>query len=136
MTDISTVHVLTMPIPGIPSKVLLTSNGRLHWRVKAKRTAVLRELAKVHAHNAIVRGEVPKLQRAHIMIVTTWRDNRVRDPANWYPSYKAAIDGFVDAGLLPADDYRHLEGPDMRGNPQPGPTSIQFHITDLGPALV
>lgn len=131
-----TVHALDILIPGVPSKALITSNGRHHWRVKAKRTAVLRELARIHAHNAIIRGDLPRLQRAHIRIVMTWKDNRVRDPANWYPTFKAMIDGFVDAGLLPADDYRHLDGPDMRGNPQAGPTSVRFEITDLGPALI
>ena len=30
------------------------------------------------------------------------------------PTLKALVDGLVDAGLLPDDDARHLQGPDMR----------------------
>lgn len=31
---------------------------------------------------------------------------------------KALVDGLVDAGLLPDDDARHLQGPDMRLDPR------------------
>lgn len=48
---------------------------------------------------------------------------RVRDPANWYPSFKAAIDGPTDkkrkgqvltVGVLPDDSDEHVVGPEMR----------------------
>jgi crossover junction endodeoxyribonuclease RusA len=48
---------------------------------------------------------------------------RVRDPANWYPSFKAAIDGLTDkkctgqvltVGVLSDDSDEHVVGPDMR----------------------
>ena len=56
----------------------------------------------------------PLFQRAHVLgILHPARDNRC-DPANWYPSFKAAIDGIVDAGLLEDDDHTRVVGPDMR----------------------
>ena len=35
-------------------------------------------------------------------------DLRKRDPHNWVPSFKAMIDGVVDAKVLPDDDATHL----------------------------
>ena len=36
------------------------------------------------------------------------------DPANWYETAKACVDGLVDAGILEDDSHRHIDGPDMR----------------------
>lgn len=36
------------------------------------------------------------------------------DPGNLYPVGKAAVDGLVDSGILVDDDWKHLDGPDMR----------------------
>ncbi len=47
----------------------------------------------------------------------------MRDPANWYPSFKAPIDGLTDkkrkgqvlaVGVLSDDSDEHVVGPDMR----------------------
>jgi hypothetical protein len=44
-----------------------------------------------------------------------WKPRRGRyDPNNLWPTVKAAVDGFVDAGLLADDDHLHVIGPDMR----------------------
>lgn len=56
----------------------------------------------------------PLFQRAHILGVLHPPKAGRRDPANWYPSFKAAVDGIVDAGLLDDDDHTRLLGPDMR----------------------
>ena len=75
--------------------------------------------AALHVH--VLRRE-PPLERAYVEGVYEPPDRRRRDPANLYPSFKAAIDGaLVDAGVLPDDDAKHLVGPDMRlGDPYPG----------------
>ncbi|MFF7603471.1 hypothetical protein [Streptomyces mirabilis] len=61
---------------------------------------------------------------------------RVRDPANWYPSFKAAIDGLTDkkrkgqvltVGVLSDDSDEHVVGPDMRL----GDVVTRPHITML-----
>ncbi|MGA5424563.1 hypothetical protein [Streptomyces lavendulocolor] len=56
----------------------------------------------------------PLFQRAHILGILRPATANRRDPANWYPSFKAAVDGLVDAGLLDDDDHTRLVGPDMR----------------------
>jgi hypothetical protein len=56
----------------------------------------------------------PLFQRAHVLGILHPATNNRRDPANWYPSFKAAVDGLVDAGLLDDDDHTRLVGPDMR----------------------
>jgi hypothetical protein len=90
---------------------LLNANDRDgHWARRKRVTAALREGAGWLART----GRVPALQRAHILAVYEPPDRRRRDPANLYPSFKACIDGLVDAGVLPDDDAAHLDGPDMR----------------------
>lgn len=100
---------------------LLNSNQRLHHRPKAKHTKAIRDAA----HEAVTESPAlmaaladakpgPLFQRAHILGIVHPGSNRRADPANLYPSFKAAVDGLVDAGLLDDDDHTRLVGPDMR----------------------
>src|SRR5262245_56987221 len=59
-------------------------------------------------------AKIPQLDRIHVHGLVVPPNPRIRDPANWYPSFKAAIDGLVDAGVVPDDNPTHLVGPDMR----------------------
>lgn len=113
---------------------LINANQNLHFRKKAELVKVIRNAAWATArHNGI-----PALERAHIYFVihpnTTKRQtdkNKRRDPGNWAPSAKAAVDGLVDAGVLPDDDSTHLIGPDPRiGEPVDG-SQLVLWITDL-----
>lgn len=80
---------------------LLNANHRLHWAKKARTTRAIRFAACCIARSNLV----PQLERAHVEGVYEPPDRRRRDPANLYPSFKAAIDGaLVDAGVLPDDD--------------------------------
>lgn len=94
----------------LPVLDLLNANQGLHWRTRTKRTKAIRQAA---AQLARALG-VPPLQRAHIFAEYLPTDGRRRDPANWAPSAKAAVDGLVDARVLLDDDAKHLIGPDMR----------------------
>lgn len=110
-------YVITLPT-GLP---LLNANQRLHHRPKGERTAEIRAKAMeaVSENPALMAALAaakpgPLFQRAHILgVLHPDRNNRC-DPANWYPSFKAAIDGIVDAGLLEDDDHTRVVGPDMR----------------------
>ncbi|GAA2022414.1 hypothetical protein WDZ16_13015 [Pseudokineococcus marinus] len=94
-----------------------------------------------------VRGRLRsvRLQRAHIVAVLHHGDGQRRDTANYAPTVKAVVDGLVDGGLLPDDDRRHLEGPDLRvGSPtgwarhavmDPPMAAVTLLVTDLGEAL-
>ncbi|RKN50081.1 hypothetical protein D7231_35860, partial [Streptomyces klenkii] len=81
----------------------------------AAQEAVTEDAALMAALAAAKPG--PLFQRARILgILHPARGGR-RDPANWYPSFKALIDGIVDAGVLEDDDHSRVIGPDMRLGP-------------------
>jgi crossover junction endodeoxyribonuclease RusA len=86
---------------------LLNANHRTHWAKKARVTRALRFAACCLARSNLV----PQLERAHIEGVYEPPNQRRRDAANLYPSFKACVDGLVDAGVLPDDDSAHLVGP-------------------------
>ncbi len=100
---------------------LISSNQSQHYSRRARIAKALRNAA----HEAVT--ECPALmdalaaakpdvlyQRAHILGVLNPQDRNRRDPANWYPSFKPAVDGLVDAGLFEDDDHTRVLGPDMR----------------------
>lgn len=128
-------YSITLTINKFQRHELLNANERIHYRVRASRTEYWRDRTKGEMANAINAGSVRKLKRAHIYTIVTWPDLTKRDVGNWYPTFKACVDGAVDAGLLPGDDDRHLIGPDMRSTPGKGPMSIRLAIFDLGAAL-
>lgn len=100
---------------------LLNSNQRMHHHDRRRFTKALRDAAHetvtecpslMDALAAAKPG--PLFQRAHILGVVHPGSNRRADPANLYPSFKAAVDGLVDAGLFEDDDHTRVLGPDMR----------------------
>lgn len=110
-------YVIELPA-GLP---LLNANQRPHHHHKAKITRGLRAAAMeaVSESPALMDALAaakpgPLFERAHILGVYRPRSTGRCDPANWYPSFKAAVDGLVDAGLLEDDDHTRLVGPDMR----------------------
>ncbi|WP_405884961.1 hypothetical protein OG762_43345 [Streptomyces sp. NBC_01136] len=81
-------------------------------------------------------ARIPRLERIYIRGVYFPATRRVRDPSNWYPSFKAAIDGLTDekrkgqvltVGVLSDDSDEHVVGPDMRL----GDVVTRPHITML-----
>ena len=100
--------MISLHIPA-PCKAI-NSNDRLHHAVRANRTRLWREAAHVHAKAA----RLEQYDHAHVTAVCHFTDKRRRDAGNWYPTAKAALDGCVDAGLLPDDNDQYVIGPDMR----------------------
>ncbi|HEV2355447.1 MAG TPA: hypothetical protein VGR89_14460 [Puia sp.] len=75
------------------------------------------------AKELAIRGKIPKMARVHTRGYLHYHDKRKRDPGNWYPSYKAVIDGVVDAGVIrdDSDEFLIFDGihrgmPNIRGN--------------------
>ncbi|MGA5506859.1 hypothetical protein [Streptomyces umbrinus] len=110
-------YVIALPV----GMRLLNSNQRLHYKRRAEYVGKLRSAAMeavsecpalLDALAAAKPG--PLFQRAHVLGILHPPTDGRRDPANWYPSFKAAVDGIVDAGLLDDDDHTRLLGPDMR----------------------
>ncbi|MFJ4649504.1 hypothetical protein ACIP6Q_39220 [Streptomyces bobili] len=100
---------------------LLNSNQRLHRQQQARLIAKLRDTAfetvseSPSLMDALAAAKPgPLFQRAHILGVLHPRSKTRCDPANWYPSFKAAVDGLTDAGLFEDDDHTRVVGPDMR----------------------
>jgi hypothetical protein len=101
---------------------LINSNQRLHEQARARLTKKIRNAAMEAVSecpalmDALAAAKPdPLFQRAHILGVFHPATNgRRRDPANWYGSFKAAVDGLVDAGLFEDDDHTRVVGPDMR----------------------
>lgn len=88
----------------ISRNVLLTSNQRLHWAEKAKRTKVIRDMAWVTCKS----HRYPTMRKVACAVEVTWPNRRRRDASNLMPTLKAAIDGCVDAELLEDDSDRVL----------------------------
>ncbi|WP_405695218.1 hypothetical protein OHA99_09285 [Streptomyces coelicoflavus] len=108
---------ITLPA-GLP---LLNANRRTHHHIRATRTRTIRAAAieAVADHRPLMEALAaakPGVLFERARIVGYLRPARAgrADPANWYPSFKAAVDGLVDAGLLEDDDHTRLVGPDMR----------------------
>ncbi|GAQ68579.1 hypothetical protein PV735_15335 [Streptomyces turgidiscabies] len=110
-----------------PRLTLLNANQRLHHHKRAEITRVLRRAAWAASR------AVPHLERVHIIGVLHPEDRQRRDPANWYPSFKACIDGLVDQGVLDDDDHTRVVGPDMRMGHVVEGARLVLHIRDLSP---
>lgn len=98
----------------------LSLNSRDHWRVTARKKAKLR-------------GEVCLLAREarlgtndHVTVRLIWqpRDRRRRDGDNPFPTIKSAVDGLVDAGVVPDDDSTRVTHAGVHFlEPEPGQKS-------------
>lgn len=88
---------------------LLNANDRMHWSKRNRITKQLRSDANLMARYL----KIPRLERARITSLYEPPDTRRRDAGNWYPTFKAQIDGLVDAGVLDDDDHARLDGPHM-----------------------
>jgi hypothetical protein len=111
---------------------LLNANTRMPRRTHIAFNAAIRQLAQVTAKNLLTRRTIAPMDYVHVYyVIHPPVDNRRRDPGNWAPSAKAALDGIVLAGLLPDDNSRHVVGPDGRLG-TPGPRyQLDIILTDL-----
>lgn len=123
-----------------PGLKLLNANQRPHHRKRAEITRELRGAAvRAVTENRDLTAALeaakpgPLLERAHILAILHPPTSGRRDPANWYPSFKAAVDGLVDAGLLEDDDHTRLLGPDMRLGDKVKGGQLVLHVLELEP---
>lgn len=81
-----------------------TVNGERKWG-NYRRAAEVKQWREDFAKLAL--GS-PSLAWARIRVRVYLRDLRDQDPGAAFPAYKAALDGLVDAGVLPDDDGRYV----------------------------
>jgi crossover junction endodeoxyribonuclease RusA len=95
------------------TKPPMSLNDRTHWRVKAKHTREIRDYVREWAWFT-----VPACSAAEVELHYVPRDRRRRDLDNLIPTLKPAIDGLVDAGVVPDDTPEyvrwtvHIDAPD------------------------
>jgi crossover junction endodeoxyribonuclease RusA len=118
-------HHLELPT----ALVLITANERLHWARQRAITGAIRVAAATLARAA----HIPPAEQAWITVLLHPHNRRRLDPHNWAPSAKAAIDGLVDARVLPDDDYTHLLAVTfVLGQPRKA-RQLALHITPVPP---
>ena len=93
---------LTLDFPRGPSG----QNSREHWAKKAKRTKAARQ-STCRVVSDAARGA--RWPAAILDITIYYPDRRRRDDLNTIEPCKADIDGIVDSGLIPDDDWTHLQ---------------------------
>lgn len=82
----------------------LSLNSRDHWATRHRKVQKLRsEVAVLARHH-----KVPACERVAVALVWQPRDRRRRDGDNPFPTIKSAVDGLVDAGVVPDDDHSRV----------------------------
>ncbi|GAA4706502.1 RusA family crossover junction endodeoxyribonuclease [Streptomyces youssoufiensis] len=127
-------YTLALPV----GMKLLNANQRVHHRVRAEVTATIRgaAMAACSEHGGLraalaAASPAPVMSHAYILAIIHPATRRRLDPANLYPSFKAAVDGLVDAGVLEDDDHTRVIGPDMRIGPVIKGGRLALHIQEL-----
>lgn len=116
----------------LPFTTPMSLNDRMHWRVKAKRTAEWREAACWLAKAA----KIPPCRRVEVRLFYTPRDSGRRDPLNLVQTLKACEDGLVDAGVMPDDSLQAGHQSVMpeitpKGSERPGGNRLWLVVTRL-----
>ena len=96
---------IVLPIPG--SALNAHAKGNSHWS-KSKATKEQRALAYLKTKQIVSNASGAPWERASIVYAFFWPDKRRRDETNYMQMLKGAVDGIVDAGLICADDWQHL----------------------------
>lgn len=90
--------------PGMP---LLNANDRLHWTKRAHLTSDIRVLSRN------LSSHIPRMDKVKIRATYYPPNNRRRDMSNLFLTVKAAVDGFVDSGVLKDDSDKYVRGHEL-----------------------
>lgn len=111
-----------------PVNPWLNANHRGHRMAEAKKIAAWR-VATTKAAEGVAEIQTPVRIIAHI-----FKPRRgIYDPNNLNVTTKACVDALVECGVLAADDYHHVIGPDHRHGGV-APASIMFTFEPVTPA--
>jgi hypothetical protein len=113
--------MLRIELSGLPPREC-SPNWRGHWAIKARHVAEYRETTRIVARSyleayrrrggtragtTVVFGTAPDHATMHVTFVVP--DNRRRDKTNLAASFKPALDGLVDAGIIKDDSHQCLD---------------------------
>lgn len=115
------------PALRLPLSRVLSANDRLNRGQAAKKVAFIRGQAMLLARA----GRAPRFERAEVKVIVRFPDGRRRDPNNYHATTKPLIDGFVDAGVFPDDDAKHVLGPDIRKSSKRAEPSLSSPMCDF-----
>ena len=115
----------TITVPKIAK--YMNANDRPNRWAKAAQTKAWRLVASNEAHRS---GAGTMLGLVRITATVHIADKRRREVSNLFPTFKACIDGFVDAGVLADDSDAHVIGPDPR-RAYDGPPRITFELEEV-----
>ena len=107
----------------------LTTNGRAHWAKDDPVRRYWRDMGVTLTRQAL-KGRT--FERVQVVFTIHRADKRSFDPGNFLTS-KHFLDGMVDAGMVPDDNFRHVVGPDHRYG-EPGKRRFEVRVYDLGGA--
>jgi len=116
----------TITVPKIGK--YMSANDRPNRWAKAAQTKAWRLAAECAALKMVLPGCLIPL--VHITATVHIADKRRREVSNYFPTFKACIDGFVDAGILADDSDEHVIGPDPRRG-YDGPPRITFTLEEV-----
>ncbi|MCG3757382.1 hypothetical protein [Amycolatopsis sp. Poz14] len=122
-----TVHEIELPLHA--GKPPLTMNQRLNRYEKARRTRTLREAASWQA----AKLKLGTLDHVSVQLHYAPGDNRGRDSDNLVATQKPAVDGLVDAKLIPTDTPEHLTWWAPAIHPGPGKPRLWL-VVHTGPS--
>lgn len=107
---------------------MLNANDHDHWRVQAPIKKEWRRRGRGYG-NALRLRDL-HLQHARIDYYVNKPTAGRSDAGNFYPTAKHIIDGLIDAGLLPDDNDKYLDGPfPHQGNKAPYSMTIVITLT-------
>lgn len=89
---------------------LLSANDKMHWAARSRLTKQLRQWGYLLGREGEGVARLG-LTLARVEMEFAYPDRRRRDRSNLAPTVKAIMDGLIDAGLLPDDADRFLDGP-------------------------
>ena len=109
-----------------------TTNSERTWH-HHKRAQVVKD-ARERWYYLAVNAKVPRLKRIRIDAVPLAKDRRWRtDVGACYPAVKAAIDGLVDAHVIPDDNPDHLDAITFHAPQVVGRNGLRLVVSEWTP---
>lgn len=107
-----------------------TVNAERSWHFH-KRARAVKEVRNAFAWLA-VESKVPALAAVRVSVVPLAKDRRgIQDVAACMPAAKAAIDGLVDAGVIPDDNPSHMRSLAFYPTQVTGTAGLRLVVTEV-----